>query len=249
MLWCLLFDTCTSSCALPITSSMTVCDVVTLLPCAGNLMGHHNSGGMGGGMEGGMGGGMGGMGGQPTVIENNYYGSNPQVQQGTQASAGCLLLSAPLNLAGREALHPSGLASNDVDSPYDCQCGRTMVAEASALAAAMPLVQTLEIQAMVEGPPGTSVVGRTWAEGEARITEAGETLVAAAAVATMGAGETLVEAAGETLVEAAGATLVEAAGATLVEAAGEIMEEAVVRAFPGLFTHVDAQPSRWLCSL
>ena len=169
-------------------------------------MGHHDGGGgMGGGM-GGMGGGMGGMGGQPTVIENNYYGSNPQVQQGTQARAGCLLFSAPLNLAGREALHPSRLANDGIDSHDGRQCGRTMVAGAAALVAAMPSVPTLEIQGMVEEHRGTLVAGRTWAEGEARTTEAAETT-------------------------GAGGTLEEAAATTTEEAAGETMEETAVRAF------------------
>lgn len=59
--------------------------------------------------------------------------------------------------------------------------------EASALVAAMPLVRTLEIQAMVEGLRGTLVAGRTWAEGGARTTAAAETLAAAAAATSVGA--------------------------------------------------------------
>lgn len=51
-------------------------------------MAHHGEGGggsMGGGGMGAGGMGGGGMGtGAPTVIENNYYGANPQVQQGNQ---------------------------------------------------------------------------------------------------------------------------------------------------------------------
>lgn len=85
--------------------------------------------------------------------------------------------------------------------------------EAVAPAAAMPLVRTLEIQAMVEEPRETMVAGRTWAEGEGRTTKAAETLAAA----------------GETMV--AGETTEEVAGKTTAEVAGETTEEAAVRAF------------------
>ena len=51
--------------------------------------------------------------------------------------------------------------------------------EAAALVAAMPLVKTPEIQAMVEEEPrGTTVAGRTWAEGADRTTAAVETTAA-----------------------------------------------------------------------
>ena len=81
-----------ASYAMPVRGHHACAVTLVCIKCAGEMMGHHEGGG--GGMSGGgMGGG--GMGaGAPTVIENNYYGANPQVQQGNQvgnAAAGCLL--------------------------------------------------------------------------------------------------------------------------------------------------------------